>query len=290
MIIQKFIPYGVRSTHFTCRIAALVKPYRVPRVTRFKPYTYIQRRGIVLSGERHILNSSSKQIRHLLDRKKHTKWGFVIYRCTYEDDAAWETLLSILKERTHGHLKREDSLDLEDKLEWTVIEDKEKLDGANVGTVGDMFLNWVESEEAKHEQLMHAGEPEMQPGSMLGITPRYLCCVHVGAESLNSVVNLAPRPPEPDLWHTAYVNMIHAPSWIQRTEVCDYEGGKNDTEGWTKISADLLIPHAYACLQSLDGWYAVWARPPLVSTLPSYHSRTIRTVRDTVDGVGSISF
>ncbi|WEW57807.1 hypothetical protein PRK78_003274 [Emydomyces testavorans] len=98
----------------------------------------------------------------------------------------------------------EGGVDLEEKLEWTVIQDKEKLDGADVDAVGDQFLDWLGSEKTKNEQPIYAEEPEKQPATLLGITPRYLCCVHVDAECLDSVLNQAPRPPEPDLWHVGY--------------------------------------------------------------------------------------
>ena len=42
------------------------------------------------------------EIRDLLHKYNHCKWGFVIYRCTYDDDAAW-ALGSFLTNRYPAH-------------------------------------------------------------------------------------------------------------------------------------------------------------------------------------------
>lgn len=31
-----------------------------------------------------------KHVRELLEKDPESKWGFVVYRCTYDDDAAWD--------------------------------------------------------------------------------------------------------------------------------------------------------------------------------------------------------
>ncbi|KAI8631761.1 hypothetical protein F5Y19DRAFT_472644 [Xylariaceae sp. FL1651] len=59
-------------------------------------------------------------------------WGFLIYRCTYGDDAAWDCYMQLFKEQVHDDLVcfgRE--LLMEQYPQWTVIEDKETLDGAS---------------------------------------------------------------------------------------------------------------------------------------------------------------
>jgi len=35
-----------------------------------------------------------------LAKAKHDKWGFVVYRCTYQDDHAWQRFKQIMHERT----------------------------------------------------------------------------------------------------------------------------------------------------------------------------------------------
>ena len=47
---------------------------------------------------------------------------------------------------------------------------------------------------------------------MFGITPRYSDCIQVDAAVLESVVNAAPKPPEPDSEGIGYVNLID-PRW-----------------------------------------------------------------------------
>ncbi|KAK1764214.1 hypothetical protein QBC33DRAFT_547513 [Phialemonium atrogriseum] len=42
--------------------------------------------------------SPESQIRDWLRRIKHDKWGWVIYRCTYSDDAAWARFKQMIEQ------------------------------------------------------------------------------------------------------------------------------------------------------------------------------------------------
>lgn len=46
-------------------------------------------------------------IRESLQGHENSKWGFLIYRCTYADDAAWEKFMSHLKSNAHHNLQKE---------------------------------------------------------------------------------------------------------------------------------------------------------------------------------------
>ncbi|XPS72466.1 hypothetical protein M3J09_004631 [Ascochyta lentis] len=41
-----------------------------------------------------------------------TKWGFVVYRCTYGSDAAWEHMINRLNIQARNSLAHEDAADL----------------------------------------------------------------------------------------------------------------------------------------------------------------------------------
>lgn len=119
-----------------------------------------------------------------LKEDKLNHWGFVICRCTYGSQAKWDKFLALAKQEAHESLKDWGTGDLSvyDKMDWTVIEDAETLDGASILDTTRKFKAWVGVD----------GRTEMQ-GSILTDTwqnvPRYKFFMHVDEESLESVVD-----------------------------------------------------------------------------------------------------
>lgn len=74
--------------------------------------------------------SDSQHVRKLLSYRGQEKWGFIIYRCTYKDDAQWARFMELLNEWTQKNLESDKALDLMDSLDWNVQDDP-KLDGAS---------------------------------------------------------------------------------------------------------------------------------------------------------------
>lgn len=58
------------------------------------------------------------------------KWGFVIYRCTYRDDAAWEQFMQRLKLQARLNLEADGAGDIFAHIDWNVQEDPAMLDNA----------------------------------------------------------------------------------------------------------------------------------------------------------------
>lgn len=54
-----------------------------------------------------------------------TKWGFVVYRCTYGDNAAWEHMMNRLNIQARASLESEDAADLFPRIDWAVQENPE---------------------------------------------------------------------------------------------------------------------------------------------------------------------
>lgn len=46
------------------------------------------------------------------------KWGFVILRCTYGDDAAWERMMSRLNTQARNSLDLQGASDLFPRIDW----------------------------------------------------------------------------------------------------------------------------------------------------------------------------
>lgn len=80
----------------------------------------------------------------------HT-WGFVIYRCTYTDDATWELYMDRLKQEIRASLDAEGRLELLwQYVKFTIIEDP-KLEGATKNMVRSRFRKWVNEHSVERD-------------------------------------------------------------------------------------------------------------------------------------------
>lgn len=101
-----------------------------------------------------VFQHSISRLRDNLRLTAQKKWGFVIYRCTYGDDAMWHRFLQICNERIvlifnkHG----EDHNLLND-LDLKVFSDV-TLDGATKADVRARVNKWTDSDEAGAERGM----------------------------------------------------------------------------------------------------------------------------------------
>jgi hypothetical protein len=107
------------------------------------------------------------------------KFGFVIYRCTYRDDAAWTQLLSLIKREAQEDIKRlgpgRDWLGAH--LEWTVVEDP-TLDGATQEEVKMQFDGWADGVVEEYGRA--------STDNVRGL-PRFNFCVFVDKKCLASL-------------------------------------------------------------------------------------------------------
>lgn len=59
------------------------------------------------------------------------KFGYVVYRCTYGDDAAWARFMEILTEHVKYGLEDEKrGQEVKTHFAWTVMDSEETFDGA----------------------------------------------------------------------------------------------------------------------------------------------------------------
>jgi hypothetical protein len=117
---------------------------------------------------------------------KHDKRGFVFYRCTYEDDQAWERFKQVFRERTQRALQRSDTLEVADSHEWTFVDDRPALDGASRSQLRERFNNRAAHAIAT-EQPRAKAEIERDPMPTSGI-PRYNYFIQVDDKALQSVI------------------------------------------------------------------------------------------------------
>ncbi|THY68630.1 hypothetical protein D6C97_00163 [Aureobasidium pullulans] len=225
--------------------------------------------------------NATKRLAYVHNRYGIQKWGFVVYRCTYDDDEAWAQLMEHIKTRTIDSVKSDGiGTGMIDRLDLPVIEDP-TLE-AFVADSGNGFLRTPNSRASdSDEDLLD---------SLLAMTPRYNFCIHVDAGSLESIVRrdppilASPATITGDRSKEGYVNLIRADSgwsWdeydpatfdresegyeldedpLDENEV-EVEGCKLHDVGWMKISPDGKMPAFYGYAIESSHWGVAYVRP-----------------------------
>ncbi|KAJ3542583.1 hypothetical protein NM208_g4014 [Fusarium decemcellulare] len=109
------------------------------------------------------------------------RWGFVIYRCAYDNQSQWESYLEFLKAAVRDELQyRELETLLWPLLEWTIVEDEENLDGASKHQVRKKFSQWTTERNTRRDGA-GADEPFVEE------RPRFKYCIYVDQKCLDTV-------------------------------------------------------------------------------------------------------
>ncbi|KUL89360.1 hypothetical protein ZTR_03662 [Talaromyces verruculosus] len=208
-------------------------------------------------------------------------WGFVIYRCTYGSDAAWKRMIDLIKSNLKGKAtdlslnqhpeEGWDDLDVQDLLprhELTLIEDRDKLDGATSHEVRDHFTKWVQDElihkvpdapEEIHRALTNCPPDSLCPEACLG--PRYNFCLFVDDICLESLHEMS-TPVMKILWKEP---ARREPNDRQYDVNPDWEDGETDDweedVGWMYIRVDEYFKF-YDLFEDDSWWYDFYSRPP----------------------------
>jgi len=64
-----------------------------------------------------------ESIRQRLKATPGSKWGFIIFRCTYESDDRWNKFMEYVNKLVEVDLEREGIADCFSRLDWCVQED-----------------------------------------------------------------------------------------------------------------------------------------------------------------------
>lgn len=221
--------------------------------------------------------TETERINDMLKYYGLQKWGFIVYRCRYNDNDAWDRIMHHLNARKDTVLKNIFDDDcLAQHLDWNVQQDL-SLNYATKDQVRDRFGAWVAT-YARAEMPTSASSQERLEG-LLYENPRYKYCIHVDADSMQSVLD-GPSPAEPELCGVGYVNLIRVDqaweAWEKEsTQVPATEGrdnyqdeGEPEVEGrtsfdvgWMKVSVDGLVPEIYEALVNDKMWDAFYVRP-----------------------------
>lgn len=97
--------------------------------------------------------NTADRIQDQLLEDGHRVWGFVIYRCTYGDDDAWETCLERIHTTVRRHMGFYNALDMLDDFKLTVFDDARESDRAGAHRLREHFNGW--RKHAVHEEQAH---------------------------------------------------------------------------------------------------------------------------------------
>jgi hypothetical protein len=225
-------------------------------------------------------NTPADDIQHALMADGHRVWGFVVYRCTYGNDADWQLCMQRIREYLGPSIKTSDGQNLlDERFKLTVIEDRDRFDGASTSTIRQHFRDWcvhtVNDEQGSNEEIeRRRQEPVPWCGSL---AVRYRFCLQIDAASLKSIVE-----DEPD----ARVNLIRDDwqlkqamagqlgddlDWDQGDFTDDedeaypaIEGNTDEDVGWMMVDYRCLMPTYYSYLRDPNDWNLTYTRPPYV--------------------------
>ncbi|KAK3332584.1 hypothetical protein B0T19DRAFT_416067 [Cercophora scortea] len=195
-------------------------------------------------------------IRRSLKLFNMTKWGFVILRCTYSSQEKWEKLLARLKQRSREYFALAGMPEVYETMAWTVIEDREALDGADYveGSLRSAQFDWVDEDA----QGVQADEWSPCP------CPRYFFYLHVDEEGLESGLS---EEPETVLGTQGCLTLVRADVVLLNVTFRDEDEEQREEEvveldeerllDWRKKVKIHRIIDVYETFipQGLDRWY-----------------------------------
>ncbi|KAF9879532.1 hypothetical protein CkaCkLH20_03075 [Colletotrichum karsti] len=118
---------------------------------------------------------------NMRDLNYHT-WGFVVYRCTYDDEELWARYLKQLKDFAHEYLVENRRAELLGQyLDFHVIEDRATLENASRQDLRRHFNQWVSN------QNLPAGDGFFWSKTVAEL-PRFRFFLYVDKQCLDTVV------------------------------------------------------------------------------------------------------
>lgn len=243
--------------------------------------------------------NSASRLQEKLDEAGHHVWGFVIYRCTYGDDAAWEECLRRLNLCARRGMHFYEALDLFDdgedgtyRFKQTIFQDAALFDGASTQVVRRHFKAWrarAFDEEQGSNAKIEAWRQREDLGPPYKAGVRYRWCIAIDDEALRSIMSLESPSTSADAW----INLIEA-DWDLETILArreedrieglesgyfdsdedfyeclefgpEIEGCTEEDVGWMRVDFQFLIPDFYDSLNwpMPDDMYV---RPPGVAS------------------------
>lgn len=198
-------------------------------------------------------------------------WGFVIYRGTYSNDAAWQRYVDLLKNEIQTKLEYYGRAELLlQYLQWTIIEDP-ALEGLSKAAIRQTFQEWV-----LHRSVGRDGTGADYPGLMLDsdcIIPRFSHCIYVDKGCLNTLFRYETWQKEGSkglapLVACALIDVNCDAAGLGRKGYPDIEQCSRAYVGWMYLSLKSIPPmYNSQSLESSHGYHEYdpsYIRPPLI--------------------------
>lgn len=202
-------------------------------------------------------------------------WGFIIYRCDYTDDALFERFIANLR----SHAKNYHQRNKQDRttglyLRWTIVQDRETLDGATKDNVRQRFVEWRDGLSVDRDG----------PGADHRVTPylpRFAYCVHVGKDSLDSLRACEGALESEQAVPPVFFALVRAERGLEglpddydpdeddedefdvdlSNTMPSIEGCTDEDVGWVYVETRYWV-NLYEELHNDQAWYYLYARPP----------------------------
>jgi hypothetical protein len=262
-----------KTLHTADQLRQLRQPRPRPLKALFRSTTWrpsprqtLQIRSFVQSTQVKMpLLSPSRDIQDGLVEDKHDRWGWVIYRCSYEDDEAWERFKQIINQRSRDQILKSDAPEALNSLEWTFVDDRSTLEGISKHQLRARFMDWAAT-------AIQAEQPRANDHILRLGGPRYNYFIQVDEQALRSVIS----PTEQEPLRGALVKFVDAnwrplaeefPDQIEQPDPEDVhepiDGCTEENVGWMLISPKKIGPEFYeASYTFMDAWYTYYVRPP----------------------------
>lgn len=203
--------------------------------------------------------------------KQPITWGFVIYRCSYNNEDAWQTILQRIRDEMAECLEDQGQEDLLPRHEIIIMDDKAKYDGATSHDIRDHFTSWVfnalpdimvNTPTESQLQLTLVNDPHSM-GLEHVFGTRYNFCLFVDDICLESVEHMD----IPVVKLLAKHFGARDPEDRNYTIHPDFEDGETAMEeedvGWMYLEV-YTYAEMYNALEEEEWWYELYRRPPLL--------------------------
>lgn len=203
--------------------------------------------------------NDTDQIEALLNKDNFKTWGFIIYRCTYQNNTDWDKFLTHFLSPVPESLEYYSGLDLLETFAPTVLEDP-SFEGATAATLREHLGQWSKT-AMKEEQ----GVSEIYRAR----TGRYRFFIMMDQEDMQSVLN---APVDQD--EMGFVRMVYAewgPEELEKEDIVNgdvddpeepLEGCTEYDVGWMKLYWQVAQLPAFLKLRDSDDWQAYYTRSP----------------------------
>ncbi|KAI7158598.1 hypothetical protein KC349_g4775 [Hortaea werneckii] len=198
--------------------------------------------------------NDADSVERQLQADGHKIWGWVIYRCTYENDEEWAEFMRRLHFYNEKTLRFHNALDMQATLDYRVFEDRDRFDSMHPSAVLEHFTQWAAT----------APQQEQGESAYHWRSQRYNYCLHVDQEALQSVIG-ASAPPA-DRFGPGYVNLVcRKIIGGMRPEYTDDRANRDHC--FMRINYQSLMVGWYSQLRPQGSWSNEYRIPPEVAKI-----------------------